>query len=222
MAGLRDGSTVLVMSTVGVSAVQTWAERLSERGIGVVDAPVSGGVRRAADGDLLIMVSGPPAQVARVTPLLDALAGNHPVVGNEVGDGQKVKLVNQLLAGVHIAAAAEGLALAESLGLDPRGCWEVLRHGAAASFMLGDRGERMTAPAGSDVVNSALHIFVKDMGLVLDAGSQVGARMPLAETAQRLYAEGAARGMGRLDDSQVIRLLRPEPKTDAANGRHQS
>ena len=87
----------------------------------------------------------------------------------------------------------------------------MLRHGAAASFMLDDRGERMTAPGGSDVVNSALDIFVKDMGLVLDAGSEVGARMPLAQTAQRLYAEGADRGMGRLDDSQVIRLLRPQP-----------
>ena len=211
VAGLRNGSIVLVMSTVGVSAVQSWAERLSDRGIGVVDAPVSGGVRRAADGDLLIMVSGAAADLARVDPLLDALAGNHPVVGEAVGDGQKDKLVNQLLAGVHIAAAAEGLALAESLGLDPRACWEVLRHGAAASFMLGDRGERMTAPGGSDVVNSALDIFVKDMGLVLDAGSEVGARMPLAQTAQRLYAEGADRGMGRLDDSQVIRLLRPQP-----------
>ena len=209
-AGLRDGSTVLVMSTVGVSAVQTWEERLSEKGVGVVDAPVSGGVRRAADGDLLVMVSGPPAEVARVDPLLHALAGNHPVVGDEVGDGQKVKLVNQLLAGVHIAAAAEALALAETLGLDPRACWEVLRHGAAASFMLSDRGDRMTVPGGSDAVNSALDIFVKDMGLVLDAGSAAGARVPLAETAQRLYAEGADRGMGRLDDSQVIRLLSPE------------
>src|SRR5919106_983081 len=164
---LPPGAVVLVMATVGPAAVQRWADRLAEQQVEVVDAPVSGGVARAATGDLLVMVGGSPTAVQRVRPLLDAMARSAPVVGAAPGDGQKVKLVNQLLCGVHIAVAAEALAFAEAMGLNAETTWKAIRHGAAASFMLDDRGERMVH--GSDEVNSALDIFVKDLGLVLDA-----------------------------------------------------
>jgi 3-hydroxyisobutyrate dehydrogenase len=165
---LPAGATVLLLATVGPAPVRRWAAALGERGVDLVDAPVSGGTRRAADGDLLIMVGGAPAAVDRVQPLLDAMARTAARVGPEPGDGQKVKLVNQLLCGVHIAAAAEALALAESMDLDPAATWEVLRGGAAASFMFEDRGERMVRGPGDGTgeVRSALDIFVKDMGLV--------------------------------------------------------
>jgi 3-hydroxyisobutyrate dehydrogenase len=163
---LALGSVVMVMATVGPAAVRHWADRLAEHRVNVVDAPVSGGVARAAAGDLLVMVSGPQTAVERVRPLLDAMASSAPVVGSVPGDGQKVKLVNQLLCGVHIAVAAEALAFAEAMHLDPAATWEVVRGGAAASFMLADRGERMVY--GSGEIKSALDIFVKDMGLVLD------------------------------------------------------
>ena len=109
------------MATVGPEAVAEVASRLGGSGAAVVDAPVSGGVRRAADGDLLIMVSGADHAVGQARPVLGALARSAPVVGPAPGDGQRMKLVNQLLCGVHIAAAAEALAFAESLGLDPGG-----------------------------------------------------------------------------------------------------
>ena len=125
--------------------------------------------------------------------------------GEQPGDGQAVKLVNQLLAGVHIIAAAEALAYAQALGLDPAKVHETVRHGAAASFMLDDRGSRMLTRDFGDV-RSALDIFVKDMGLVVEAGAAAGARTPLAEAARRLYDEGSAKGLGRDDDSGVIRL----------------
>ncbi len=138
-------TVVLLMATVGPAAVVSLAQRLAAFDVELVDAPVSGGTTRAAAGDLLMMVSGSERALAAVRPLLDAMASSAPVVGTHVGDGQKVKLVNQLLCGVHIAAAGEALAFAEALGLDPKQTWEVLRSGAAASFMFDDRGSRMVA-----------------------------------------------------------------------------
>jgi len=204
---LRPGAVVLVMATVGPDAAADCAARLSERGVDLVDAPVSGGVARAATGDLLVLAAGNAAVLSRVRPLLDALAATVSVVGDDVGAGQKVKLVNQLLAGVHIAAAAEALAFAGAMGLDERACWEAVRHGAAASFMLDDRGARML-DASFDDVRSALDIFVKDMGLVADAARDAGAAVPLAAQAHELYQRGHRAGLGRLDDSSVIQVLR--------------
>ena len=131
------------------------------------------------------------------------------MVGSHPGDGQKVKLVNQMLCGVHIAVAAEALAFAEAMGLDARSTWEVIRDGAATSFMLDDRGARMVE--GSDgEVKSALDIFVKDMGLVADAARANGYSAPLAFSAERLYLAGRRAGLGRLDDSSLIEVLRGE------------
>jgi 3-hydroxyisobutyrate dehydrogenase len=135
------------------------------------------------------------------------MARSAPVVGEAPGDGQKVKLVNQLLCGVHIAAAAEALAFAEALELDARACWEVIRDGAAASFMLDDRGARMLDEAFEEP-KSALDIFVKDMGLVAQAARDAGYPAPLSAVAEQLYRAGSRAGMGRLDDSSIIRLLR--------------
>lgn len=138
------------------------------------------------------------------------MARSAPVVGAQPGDGQKVKLVNQLLCGVHIAVAAEALAFAEAMQLDAAAAWEVLRAGAAASFMLDDRGDRMVH--GTDQVKSALDIFVKDMGLVLDAARENSYPAPLASTAEQLYLAGRRAGLGRRDDSSIIEVLRgPQP-----------
>jgi 3-hydroxyisobutyrate dehydrogenase len=208
-AALAPDAILVVMATVGPAAVRQWASRLAQDGVTVVDAPVSGGVARAAAGDLLVMVGGAQAAVDRVRPLLDAIARSAPHVGPEPGDGQKFKLVNQLLCGVHIAAAAEALAFAEALDLDARSCWEVIRDGAAASFMLEDRGARMLDGAFEEP-KSALDIFVKDMGLVADAARESACSTPLATVAQQLYSAGRASGLGRLDDSSIIEVLRGE------------
>ncbi len=205
---LAPGTIMMITATVGPEAVAAAAGRLAGQGATVVDAPVSGGVARAAAGDLLVMVSGPADAIRRIRPVLDALARNAPVVGASPGDGQRMKLVNQLLCGVHIAAAAEALAFAGALGLDPAECWRVLRGGAAASFMFEDRGARM-AEGQFGEVRSALDIFVKDMGLVGAAAEEAGAWVPLAAAARQLYARGHDLGLGRLDDSALIEVLRP-------------
>ncbi|HJG50524.1 MAG TPA: NAD-binding protein, partial [Brachybacterium faecium] len=154
-----------------------------------------------------IMVGGAEEHVAAVRPLLDALAANAPVVGEIPGDGQRFKIVNQLLCGVHLAAAGEALALADAMGLDLAQVHEVLGTGAAASFMFGDRGARMVDGAFDDV-RSALTIFVKDMGLVAEAAAQVEQEVPLAASAQQLYQRGSALGWDRRDDSIVYEVLR--------------
>lgn len=204
---LSEGATVLIMSTVGPDAVADWARRLDHQGVSVIDAPVSGGTARAAAGTLLAMISGAPDAIARVTPLLDAMTEQAPVVGDAPGDGQRVKLVNQLLCGVHIAAAAEALAFAEALGLDAERCRQVIRTGAAASFMLDDRGERMLTDQPVEV-RSALDIFVKDMGLVVEAARTSRFPVPLASAAEQLYLAGARAGLGRKDDSSLIEIAR--------------
>ena len=206
-AALKPGAVVLLMATVGPAAVEDWAKRLEPAGVEIVDAPVSGGASRAGQGDLLIMVSGSEAALGVARPLLDVMARNAPVVGSRPGDGQKVKLVNQLLCGVHIAVAAEALAFAEALGLEAGPTWEVLRNGAAASFMLDDRGARMIDNP-NDEVRSAIDIFVKDMGLVTAAARTNSYPAPLASAAEQLYLAGRRAGLGRADDSSLIQVLR--------------
>jgi 3-hydroxyisobutyrate dehydrogenase-like beta-hydroxyacid dehydrogenase len=204
---LSEGAAVVVMSTIGPEAVRELADALAERGLRTLDAPVSGGVARAEKGDLLIMAGGPEDLFEELRPVLGAMGSSVAHCGARVGDGQAVKLVNQLLCGVHIAAAAEALAYAEALGLDPRFVFEAIRHGAANSFMLQDRGERMLKEEFVPP-KSALDIFVKDMGLVRKAAEERGFETPLSSAALELYLAGKEAGLGNEDDSGIIRMFR--------------
>ena len=207
---LRPGTVVALSSTVGADGARELAAELGEHDAELLDMPVSGGPARARRGDLLVMVGGSDRAVAAARPVIDMLASTTARVGTRPGDGQAMKTVNQLLCGVHIAVAAEALAFAEAMQLDATATWEVLRAGAAASFMLDDRGDRMVH--GTDQVNSALDIFVKDMGLVLDAARENSYPAPLASAAEQLYLAGRRAGLGRRDDSSVIEVLRgPSP-----------
>ena len=201
-----QGAAVVVMSTIGPEAARELADALAERDLRTVDAPVSGGVARAEKGELLIMAGGPENLFEKLRPVLGAMGLSVVHCGPRVGDGQAVKLVNQLLCGVHIAAAAEALAYAEALGLDPRFVFEAIRHGAANSFMLQDRGERMLKEEFVPP-KSALDIFVKDMGLVRRAAEERGFETPLSSAALELYLAGKVAGLGNEDDSGVIRMF---------------
>ncbi len=210
-ASLRDGAVVILTSTVGTDGIAELAERLAERGVGLVDAPLSGGPVRAGEGDLLIVVGAEPAHLEAARPVLELLASTLTVVGERAGDGQALKTVNQLLCGVHIAAAGEALALARSLGLDPERTLDALQAGAAASFMLGNRGPRMLQaydPEGPEVL-SRLDIFVKDLGIVGKAARAAGLATPVAAAAEQLFLLGQAQGLAEEDDSQVLRVVAP-------------
>lgn len=206
---LRPGGVVVLTSTVGRDVAVDLAARLVEHDLHLVDAPISGGPARAGSGDLLVVVGGADAAVAAVRPVLEHLASTLTVVGPRPGDGQVLKTINQLLAGVHIAAAAEAVALARALGVDPHLVVHDLAQGAAGSFMLADRGPRMVeaTAGGTPEVRSRIDVFVKDMGIVTDLARTAHVPAPLAAAAQQLYllAEGAGRGAH--DDSTVVQVL---------------
>ncbi|MGB3480945.1 MAG: NAD(P)-dependent oxidoreductase [Mycobacterium sp.] len=206
-AALQPGSNVVLMSTIGVEAVRAVAERLRSQELALIDAPVSGGPGRARDGDLLVTVGGEPAARLQVEPYLDQLASTLRIIGDRPGDGQAFKTVNQLLCGIHIAAAAEAIALARALGLDDRATWETLDAGAASSFMLRDRGARMLADYESEAVHSRIDIFAKDMGIVGRTSRAAGLPTPLASAAEQVYLLGVRNGMAALDDSTVVDLI---------------
>lgn len=213
---LAYGSVVILTSTVGAEAIPATVERLKVYGVSLVDAPLSGGPVRAGQGDLLIVVGAEPEALERARPVLELLASTLTVVGDKPGDGQALKTVNQLLCGVHIAAAAEALALAAALGLDPAKTLAALEVGAAGSFMLSNRGPRILEAYEEDgaEVLSRLDIFVKDMGIVGKATRAAGLPSPLAAAAEQLYLLGQAQGLGAADDSAVIKVLAPTKRSD--------
>lgn len=200
---LAEGGSVILMATCAPSAVEAIAGRIEAMGRHLIDAPVSGGVVGATAGSLTIMAAAPPAAMAAARPILDVLGGKVAVVGERAGQGAMVKTVNQLLCGVHIAAAAEALALAGKVGIDPAVMLDIVSGSAASSWMLKDRGPRMleTEPE----VRSAVDIFVKDMGLVMEAGRDTKSVLPLAAVAHQMFLAASGQGHGRADDSQVIR-----------------
>lgn len=206
LARMRPGTGLIVMSTVGPEAVQELVGPAAERGVQLVDAPVTGGIARAASGDLRLFVSGDPTAVESQRALLESM-GTVVGCGEQVGRGQSFKAVNQLLCAVHIVAGAEALALAEELGLEPAEVLEAVSGGAAGSFMLSDRGPRMLEGLDAQVA-SAVSIFVKDSGLVSEIAESVGMEAPLLEAAKKKYAEAADAGWAGRDDSQVIQTYR--------------
>jgi len=206
LAALAPGAIVILMATVPPQRVVTIAERVRAAGYGFVDAPVSGGVVGAEAGTLTIMAAGEGDLISRVGPVLQALGGKIVTVGTEPGQGATAKAVNQLLCGTHLAIAAEALSLAQTLGLDMDQMLDIVTGSAASSWMLKDRGPRMleTEPR----VTSAVDIFVKDLGIVLEAGRDAKTALPMASLAYQLFLSVSGRGFGALDDSQVIRAYR--------------
>ncbi len=207
LAALPPGAVVLVMSTIAPEQVRELAGYAAERALALVDAPVSGGPGRAATGDLSIAISGEPGAVARCQPLLDALGTQHYPVGERAGQAMTLKIVHQLLAGVHIAAAAEAIELGNRAGIAPEVVQDFVGHGAGNSWMFGDRGPRMVSGEYTPP-KSALAIFVKDLGIVHDLGASLGLSLAVADAALTLYRRAADAGMAHLDDSSVIEIVR--------------
>lgn len=205
-AGSVAGRTWVIMSTVGPESVRMAADALGSAGATVLDAPVTGGVARAVPGELVIFVSGELSTLERLKPVFGAL-GQVRHVGAGIGEGQSIKIVNQHLCSIHLAAAGEALALARRLGLDPQAVFALIKDGAAGSFMLSDRGPRMLASTQVDVTSS-VDIFVKDSGLVSAAARASGADVPLLEAARARFEAAAQAGLGREDDSAVLRAFR--------------
>ena len=209
---LKPGTVVVTCSTMPPAYVRSLGGRLADHGLRLVDAPVTGGMAGAEKGTLTIMAAGERQAFEEVKPVLAAFGARIFHLGEEPGMGSQMKVVNQLLCGIHIVAAAEGLALAKQHGLPLDTTLEILRSGSASSWMLGDRGPRMVREA-FDEVTSAVDIFVKDMGLVVDAARESRFAAPLAHTAFLSFLAASGRGWGALDDSAVMRNYDAGPHT---------
>jgi len=203
---LNPGAVVMLMATCSSVDAKAIGTAIHQSGRKFVDAPVSGGVVGAKAGLLTIMAAGPDADLVAAEPFLSAFGDKVFRIGDQWGQGSTVKTINQLLCGVHIAAAAEAFALAEKAGVDTGLILKILGNSAAASWMLNNRGPRML-DAEPDVT-SAVDIFVKDLSLVLDAGRAEKVALPLSAAAHQMFLATSGAGHGAADDSQVIRAYR--------------
>lgn len=205
--GRLDGAVLVAASTVGPDVLRTASTRAATHGIAVVDCPVTGGVAGAVAGTLTLLVSGAPDDVERARPALEPVGVVH-VVGEAPGDGQSFKVLNQMLVSVHLAAAGEAIAFAERLGLDLDVVNRILPTGAAASWMLADRGPRMALPADQRPTETRLSIFVKDSGLVADAVAATGAHAPILTAARAAWVRAHELGLDDGDDSGIADVFR--------------
>ena len=199
---LPSGAVFIACSTMDPGYVRDLEPRLAQHSIALVDAPVTGGAVGAAGGTLTIMGSGTREAFEEALPVLQTFGARVHYLG-PAGAGAQMKILNQLLCGVHLAVAAEAFSLAAKVGVDLGVMLQILSGSSASSWMLRDRGPRMieTHPR----VTSAVDIFVKDLGIVLEAGRDCKAALPLAALAHQMFLSVAGRGDGSADDSQVIR-----------------
>lgn len=205
IAAMRPGGVVVACATAAPDAVIALGQRVEAAGLHMLDAPVSGGAARAASGEMTIMSSGPASAYARCEDVLDAIAGKVYRLGDAHGVGSKIKIVNQLLAGVHIAASAEAVALGLREGVDPKVLYEVITHSAGNSWMFENRVPHILS--GDFTPLSAVDIFVKDLGIVLDTGRKSKFPLPLSSAAHQMFMMASSAGHGSEDDSAVVKIF---------------
>jgi L-threonate 2-dehydrogenase len=201
---LRKGGLVMQCATVPPAFAKSLGELLAKSGHELLDAPMSGGRARAESGELTFMSSGSAPAYAAAESIFAATSAKVFRLGDAPGIGSLVKTVNQLLAGVHIATAAEAMALAAKAGADTRAVFEVISASAGNSWMFGNRVPHMLDDDFSPL--SAIEIFVKDLGLVLNTGHEHRMPLPMAAAAHQLFLAAAGAGWGKLDDAAVVKV----------------
>ncbi len=204
-AAMQPGSLFVMCSTVDPNVSVQFEQRLAALGLLYLDAPISGGAAKAASGEMTMMTSGTPAAYAKAGSALEAMAAKVYRLGDQAGNGSKVKIINQLLAGVHIAAAAEAMALGLREGVKAEDIYEVITHSAGNSWMFENRMAHVLA--GDYTPLSAVDIFVKDLGLVLDTARASKFPLPLSATAHQMFMQASTAGYAKEDDSAVIKIF---------------
>jgi L-threonate 2-dehydrogenase len=204
-AAMAADSVFVMCSTVDPNWSIALEARLEALGLLYLDAPISGGAAKAASGEMTMMTAGKPAAYERCEQLLQAMAAHIYRLGDRAGNGSKVKIINQLLAGVHIAAAAEAMALGLREGVDAAALYEVITHSAGNSWMFENRMAHVLKADYTPL--SAVDIFVKDLGLVLDTARASKFPLPLASTAHQMFMQASTAGFAREDDSAVIKIF---------------
>lgn len=213
-AALQSGGTAMLCSTVPPDFARETEARLQAMGIHFLDAPISGGAARAQAGTITMMTSGTAAAYGASEAAMEAMAEKIYRLGDAAGPASTVKMINQLLAGVHIAALGEAMALGTKAGADPNALFEVISNSAGSSWMFNNRVPHILA--GDYTPLSALDIFVKDLGIVLEAGKGLKFPLPLSAAAHQLFLMGSAAGLGGEDDSGIVRVYEKLTGIDVA------
>ncbi|MCA1303011.1 NAD(P)-dependent oxidoreductase [Nitratireductor aquimarinus] len=209
---LKPGAVVISCATIDPQQAIAFEKELAEKGILYLDAPISGGSARAAQGKLSVMASGSAEAFEKAQPALDAMAETVFRLGDRAGPGSAMKSVNQLLAGIHIAAAAEAFSFGIAQGLDADQIMQVIPACAGSSWMFENRGPYITD--GDYRPHSAIDIFVKDLGIVTDAASGAKLDLPVSQAALERYRAASAEGMGREGDIALIKLYAAQSGID--------
>jgi len=206
-SAMQRGGTVIMCSTIAPGDAAAIAAQLARHDLAMLDAPVSGGPARAEAGTLSMMASGEDAAFDRAAGVLDAIASKLFRIGRQCGDGSKVKLVNNMLAGINLAAGCEAIALGERLGLDAKMLYEVIRASSGQSWIFEDRMKRALQEDWSP--RAATRILAKDLQLVLDAAQASGFDAEIARAAQAVFDDTVMTGgLGEEDDAAVLKRYR--------------
>ncbi len=201
---LAKETAVIACATQPPEAARSLASRCAEHGLHYLDAPISGGAKKAAEGALSIMASGSAEAFAAARPVLAATAETVFELGPEPGAGSAMKSVNQLLAGVHIAAMAEALTFGMTQGVEPAKFLEVISKCAGTSWMLENRTPHIVD--GDYTPRSAVDIWLKDLGIVLDTAKQARFAAPITAAALQQFVAASGQGLGREDDAAVAKV----------------
>ena len=201
---MKTGSVVLACATVPPDFAREMAARCNQHGVHYLDAPISGGAAKAAEGRLSIMASGTPEAFAAAKPALDAMSEKVFALGDAAGAGSAMKAVNQLLAGVHIAAMAEAMTFGITQGVSPEKFVQVIPECAGTSWMLENRAPHIVA--GDYTPHSSVNIWPKDLGIVLDIARASGFTAPVTEAALAQFVQAAEQGLGGEDDAAVAKV----------------
>jgi len=204
-ATMKRGSVIISSATMAPDDARKLAAKAEALGLLYLDAPISGGAAKAAIGQLTVMASGTQETFKRARPVLDAIATTVYELGDAAGIGASFKMVNQLLAGVHIAAACEAVTFAKKLGLDLATVYKVITASAGNSWMFENRVPHILE--GDYAPRSAVEIFTKDLGIVSDMGRREKFPLQIAATALQMFLMTAAAGMERDDDASVARMI---------------
>ena len=202
---LQPGQIVLLCPTLAPQQVESFATRLAARGIALLDAPMSGGPARARSGTMTLMVAGERAVYDQLSPLLQALARRVFYISDQPGDAARTKLVNNLLAGINLVGAAEAMALAQRLGLNPAATLDVIEQSSGQSWIGSDRMHR--AIEGDFAPRAHMTLLEKDTRLALEAADQAGFAGPLGTAASAVFAQASDAGLAGEDDGALLKFL---------------
>ncbi len=210
-----SGAVIVMNTTVSPEQALSTAERLQALGFSYVDAPVTGGKKGADEATMTIIAAAPQTVMARTEAAFDAISGRIYHIGEEAGAASTVKMINQMLVGINVAATCEALAFATRAGADPKKVFDVITHGAGNSLAFETRAPNVFARDYSP--RGVIEIFTKDLGIVSDVARKLDFPLPLTTSALQQYLAAAARGYGRDDDASVVKIYEELTGVDVAS-----